>query len=271
LENTKEKQQRILDIEKEKQTIEKDLEMLEKHIKTLENSIIEFSKYDLAYEQRNKELQEAKINEDKTAIKQAEINKEVQFLEQQIKERQEKITKKENIKKTTENLRELEYWISEKFLNLILFTEKQVMFTLKEEFSKLFSKWFSILVSDLLNARLDDTFSPIIEQQDYELDYSFLSGGERTAIALAYRLALNQVINSILSNIKTSNLVILDEPTDGFSASQLDKMRDVLNQLNAEQLILVSHEQKIESFVDHIIRFKKEGGVTEIEGNEKKS
>jgi len=267
LENIKEKQQRILDIEKERQTIQKDLEMLEKHIKTLETSIIEFSKYDIIYTQRDKELQEAKINENKTAIKQAEINKEVQFLEQQIKEKQEKITKKENLKKRTENLRELEFWISEKFLNLILFTEKQVMFTLKEEFSKLFSKWFSILVSDLLNAKLDDTFSPVIEQQDYELDYSFLSGGERTAIALAYRLALNQVINSILSNIKTSNLVILDEPTDGFSASQLDKMRDVLNQLNAEQLILVSHEQKIESFVDHIIRFTKEGGVTKIENN----
>jgi len=267
LENIKEKQQRILDIEKEKQTIQKDLEMLEKHIKTLENSIIELLKYDFIYEERNKELKEAKINENKTAIKQAEINKEVQFLEQQIKEKQEKITKKENLKKRTETLRELEYWISEKFLNLILFTEKQVMFTLKEEFSKLFSKWFSILVSDLLNAKLDDTFSPVIEQQDYELDYAFLSGGERTAIALAYRLALNQVINSILSNIKTSNLVILDEPTDGFSASQLDKMRDVLNQLNVEQLILVSHEQKIESFVDNIIKFVKEDGVTRIEKN----
>jgi exonuclease SbcC len=267
LDNIKEKQQRVLDIEKERQIIQKDLEMLEKHTKTLEISIIEFSKYDIIYGQRNKELQEAKINEDKTAIKQAEINKEVQFLEQQIKERQEKIIKKENIKKKTDNLRELEYWASEKFLNLILFTEKQVMFTLKEEFSNLFSKWFSILVSDLLTAKLDDTFSPVIEQQDYELDYSFLSGGERTAVALAYRLALNQVINSILSNIKTSNLVILDEPTDGFSASQLDKMRDVLNQLNAEQLILVSHEQKIESFVDNIIKFTKEGGITRIERN----
>jgi exonuclease SbcC len=105
----------------------------------------------------------------------------------------------------------------------------------------------------------------VIEQQDYELDYSFLSGGERTAVALAYRLSLNQVINSLLSKIKTRNLVILDEPTDGFSAQQLDKMRDVLNQLNVEQLILVSHEQKIESFVDNIIRFVKEGGVTRIE------
>jgi len=70
------------------------------------------------------------------------------------------------------------------------------MLTLKDEFSRLFSKWFSMLVSETLTAKLDDSFSPIIEQQDYELDYAFLSGGERTAIALAYRLSLNQVINS---------------------------------------------------------------------------
>ena len=139
------------------------------------------------------------------------------------------------------------------------------MLNLKEEFSKLFSKWFSILVSDSLSAKLDDNFSPVIEQQDYELDYSFLSGGERTSVALAYRLSLNQVINSMLSNIKTTNLVILDEPTDGFSEQQLDKMRDVLNQLNIEQLILVSHEQKIESFVDNIVRIRKENGITKVE------
>ena len=42
-------------------------------------------------------------------------------------------------------------------------------------------------------------------------------------------------------------------------------MRDVLNELNVEQLIIVSHDQKIESFVDNIIRLKKEGGVTMVE------
>jgi exonuclease SbcC len=49
-----------------------------------------------------------------------------------------------------------------------------------------------------------------------------------------------------MSKIKTKDLVILDEPTDGFSEQQLDKMRGVLEELNAEQLIIVSHEQKIE-------------------------
>ena len=263
-ENFKEKEQRIIEIEKQKELIEKDKQMLEKHVKVIETSILDYSKYDSIFEKRCNELNEAKAKEESMAIKKAEINKEIQLLEQGIKERQEKIKKKQKIKKKTEKIRELEYWISEKFLDLVLFTEKQVMLTLKEEFSKLFSRWFSILVSESLSAKLDDSFSPIIEQQDYELDYSFLSGGERTAIALAYRLSLNQVINSILSNIKTSNLVILDEPTDGFSAPQLDKIRDVLNQLNTEQLILVSHEQKIEGFVDNIIRFSKEAGITRV-------
>jgi exonuclease SbcC len=68
-----------------------------------------------------------------------------------------------------------------------------------------------------------------------------------------------------LSKIKTKDLVILDEPTDGFSEQQLDKMRGVLEDLNVSQLIIVSHEQKIESFVENVIRFKKENGKSTIE------
>ena len=119
-----------------------------------------------------------------------------------------------------------------------------------------------MLVSEIFNAKIDDNFTPVIEQQDYEIDYNYLSGGERTAVALAYRLALNQVINSLLSKIKTKDIVVLDEPTDGFSSQQLDKMRDVLSQLNVKQLIIVSHEQKIESFVENVIRFRKVNGVS---------
>jgi DNA repair protein SbcC/Rad50 len=265
LDNLKEKEKELDDKKKQLDSMNKDIELLEKHVKTIDSSIIEFSKYDEEYSLRLKELNKAKENETSYAIKKAEISKEIQFLDRQIKEISEDIEKKEKLKISTEKIRELEYWLSKKFLPFVLFTEKQVMLTLKEEFSKLFSKWFAILVSDSLFAKLDENFSPIIEQYDYELDYSFLSGGERTAIALAYRLSLNQVINSLLSHIKTKNLVILDEPTDGFSSQQLSKMRDVLVQLNVEQLILVSHEQKIESFVDNIIKLKKEGRYTEIE------
>lgn len=266
-ENIKDKENRVVEYDKQKESINNDIKMLEKHVKTLDKTISEYSEFDKIYETKQKELTTAKENENSCAIKKAEINKDVQFLETRVKEKKADIEKKESIKTKTEKIRELEFWISKKFLDLVLFTEKQVMITLKEEFSKLFSKWFSILVSESLSAKLDDDFTPLIEQQDYELDYEFLSGGERTAIALAYRLSLNQVLNSLMSHLKTRNLVILDEPTDGFSAQQLDKMRDVLHQLKVEQLIMVSHEQKIEGFVDNIVRIRKEHGITRIDEN----
>ena len=54
-------------------------------------------------------------------------------------------------------------------------------------------------------------------------------------------------------------VLILDEPTDGFSSEQLDKVRDVLDKLNLRQTIIVSHESKIETFVQNVIRITKEG------------
>jgi exonuclease SbcC len=261
IDSFKEKESRMEEIQKQIVGLNEDVLMLQQQILRLNKEIKSYDKYDIIFNERTNDLKEAKDRENKASIRKAEISKEIEFLEEQIKELKERIEKKENMKNDTDKLKGLENWISGRFLEIVLFTEKQVMSTLKHEFSNLFSRWFSNLVSENLTARLEDDFSPIIEQNGFELDYQFLSGGERTAIALAYRLSLNQVINSILSNIKTNNLVILDEPTDGFSTQQLEKMREVLEQLDTEQLILVSHEQKMEDFVDNIIRIEKEAGV----------
>ena len=56
----------------------------------------------------------------------------------------------------------------------------------------------------------------------------------------------------------------MDEPTDGFSDEQLDRVRMVLDELKTEQIIIVSHESKIESFVDRIIRLEKNEHVTKV-------
>ena len=206
------------------------------------------------------------MKEERTAeIKKVELKKEIEFFSSYIGELKTRIEKIREIRQQLSYLVKLEDWLSKKFVPLMSFIEKNVMVKLQAEFSQLFSEWFGMLVTDSFNVRLRDDFTPIIENQDYEIEYAYLSGGERTAIALAYRLALNQVINSLLSKIKTKDLVILDEPTDGFSEQQLDKMRDVLHQLNVGQMIIVSHEQRIEGFVENLIRFKKVDGVSTIE------
>ncbi|MBN2458257.1 AAA family ATPase [Candidatus Woesearchaeota archaeon] len=149
-------------------------------------------------------------------------------------------------------------WLEEYFLNLMVIMEKHIMAQLHREFNELFTEWFRILISDeAINVRLDEQFTPLIEQNGYETELANLSGGEKTSVALAYRLALNKVINDFISHIKTKDIIMLDEPTDGFSDEQLDKVREVLEQINASQVIIVSHEAKIESFVDRIIRVDK--------------
>ncbi|MFH1801222.1 MAG: AAA family ATPase [archaeon] len=259
------KQKQLEEISVSQISLKKDIELLTQHISLLKKSVEELEKTDLLFETKQKEFEESLRQERLAEVKFAELKKEIEFFSRQIEELKEQIRKANEIMNQLKYITELENWISKKFIPLISIVEKNVMTKLKSEFSKLFEEWFSMLVSDSFDVRLSDDFTPVIEHQDYEIDYAYLSGGERTAVALAYRLSLNQVINSLLSKIKTREIVILDEPTDGFSEQQLDKMRDVLQQLNVKQLIIVSHEQKIESFVENVIRLKKENGVSRIE------
>jgi len=265
LQDVEEKKKRLLEIEKTNELTKKDLELLDAHIKLLNNSVFDLNKFDSIFDVKQRQFEDSLKQERNAEIKVAELRKEIEVFSRQIEEFRERIKKTEETKKKIDYLIKIETWLSKDFTSLISTIERNVMIKLKAEFSKLFAKWFSMLVSDVFDVRLDDDFTPIIEHQDYEIDYSYLSGGERTAIALAYRLSLNQVVHSLLSKVKTRDLVILDEPTDGFSEQQLDKMRDILRQMEVKQLIIVSHEQKIESFVENVIRFKKEHGISRVE------
>ena len=264
VQDSEEKKKRLADLKKMNESIQKDIEILKNHLEILSETYFEMGKFNNLFEVKQKEFENALKKERTAEMKVVELKKEIEVFLIRIEEMKERIKKIEGIKKKLDYISALESWLSKEMSYLVSTIEKNIMIKLKHEFSEFFSKWFSMLVPDNFDVRLDDDFTPLVEYQDYELDYSYLSGGERTAIALAYRLSLNQVINSMLSRIKTRGLVILDEPTDGFSEQQLDKMRDVLRQLETEQLIIVSHEQKIESFVENVIKFKKERGISKL-------
>ncbi len=72
-------------------------------------------------------------------------------------------------------------------------------------------------------------------------------------------------MRDLIEEIKTKDLIILDEPTDGFSSEQLDKIRDIINDMDFRQTILVSHEPKVEGFVDNVIQVYKEERRSRIE------
>lgn len=256
---------RIEEIRKIKETLEKDVLLLSSHLDKLKESILEFSKFNNLFKINSEELTKALYKEKNSEIALAELKKEIELRNKEIIQIQKTIEEKEKSKKRLINLLELSDWLSSHFLGVVNFMERNVMIKLRMEFARLFRKWFHILAGESFEVHLDENFTPLIVQGESEMDYTFLSGGERTAVALAYRLALNQTINSMLSNIKTKDIIILDEPTDGFSDLQLDKMRDVLADLNIPQLIIVSHEQKIEGFVENVVRLRKEANISQLD------
>ncbi len=218
-------------------------------------------KYNKEREILNSLLAKQRVIEINIASSRREIDDKEKELLNLMKEIERKNIARENLDK----LNKLKFWLENEFVLLIDAIEKNVMLRIYNDFNSLFQKWSDMLIdNENMRIRLSEEFSPIIEQNGYDIEYEFLSGGEKTAMALAYRLALNQIINNLISDIKTKDLLILDEPTDGFSDEQLDKVRLVLDELKIRQIILVSHEVKIENFVDRIIRLEKKNHVTEI-------
>ncbi|MEA3329482.1 MAG: AAA family ATPase [Nanoarchaeota archaeon] len=255
---------KISSLKKQKTSLKKDIQLLNEQVIRLKQAVIFLKKFENIHILNKTQHLELTQKHRAFELQKAQTEKELEISKIGIETLNLQIIEKQKVKSELNHVNELIDWIEKKFIVTMSLIEKSVMSRLRIEFSRLFSQWFSILVPDTFAVHLDEEFTPIIEQQNFQLDYAFLSGGERTAIALAYRLALNKTINSLLSEIKTRGIVILDEPTDGFSQAQLDKMRDVFSQLDADQLIIVSHDQKIESFVDSVIKLKKVDGVSKI-------
>ena len=251
------------------------IEIREKLLKTIEKIKLdkqdaskEIKKYLGVEKEMDSNKKELVFLQDEEKRCEIEYNRAVEKTENMksiLEEMDLEIEHKEKIKAELLKLQDLKTWLTDYFLKLTETIEKQVMTRVYYEFNELLQTWFNALVDDeTINCRLDDTFTPVIVQNGYEIDVDNLSGGEKTACALAYRLALNKVINDLITNINTKELLILDEPTDGFSSEQLDQMREVLEQLNMKQIIIVSHENKVETFVDQVININKNEHVSEI-------
>jgi DNA repair protein SbcC/Rad50 len=263
---------------KSKQRVMEEIRIKEKSLLELKNEIMTLSE---------------KLNESKSIFQDSErVNIKLKELEsQKLSFENELMNKKENlaVRRTDHdnNIKQMEginkkifdleekldkiiftdqigTWLDQHFIPSIEQIESQVLISIKEEFSKLFQKWFYLLIEvGDIDVEIDEFFTPIVNQNGYRLEVDSLSGGEKTSIALAYRLALNEIIRRMI--MLDDNLLILDEPTDGFSKEQLIQIKHVLEELSASQVIVVSHEKELEGFVETIFRVVKESEKSQVE------
>jgi exonuclease SbcC len=118
-----------------------------------------------------------------------------------------------------------------------------------------------------LTAKIDETYTPVVQSEEgYQRDTSYISGGERTLLAFAYRLGLGQLI----MQSRTGHglyILFLDEPTEslGREDGSIDRLAEAISRLKAiEQIIAVTHSEAFAEKAEHVIRVEKENNVSRV-------
>ncbi|WP_449461723.1 SMC family ATPase [Tardisphaera miroshnichenkoae] len=246
-----------------------DMKTKEEQLKVLKEQLGEaLSKRDAALSAANiaKEAYEAaeeRLGEKLSAYR--SLNAKRADLKDRIALLSREVDDKRDARARASEAREVVDWLKDLFIPLVIEIEQEVLARLNQEFQDKFSAFFSVLIGDpQKKVYTDEEFSPKMEHGGIEMDIDEgPSGGERSSMALAYRLALNEVAREVAG--LSVDLIILDEPTDGFSSEQLSRFRELIDALNARQVIVVSHEKELESAADRIIVTSKEGEASSVQ------
>jgi len=193
-----------------------------------------------------------------------------------LKERQDLLTARlQSLEKRLEEIKAVELELNKvvRFLNVL------------ERIRKLYSK-------DGLQRRIRAVARPLIESytrslflmfgldyddlkinEDYEVtligaggeqSIDSISGGERTALALALRLSLARALTG-----STLEFMMLDEPTVNMDESRRRELIRMLKRISEgegviPQLIIVTHDHEIEEAADSVYLVKKEDGISKV-------
>lgn len=118
-----------------------------------------------------------------------------------------------------------------------------------------------------LMAKIDETYTPIVQSEEgYERYTSYISGGERTLLAFAYRLGLGRLIMQSRTGHELY-ILFLDEPTEslGREDGSIDRLAEAISRLKAiEQIIAVTHSEAFAEKAEHVIRVEKENNVSRV-------
>ena len=249
--------------EEEIKELSKRIEELKEKIELSRKAAEEYNIKKKEYEKIDNELKKLMEKRRNLELEKTRIISNIEKYDLEISNTQQEINKiKEKVNKGRK-LMEYITWIEECFIPALEKIELVIFRNANREFNDEFSRFFSYMVEDpTKSVMIDEDFTPIVMQESYEHEISNLSGGERTALALAFRLALNKIVQK-RAGIE-GGLLILDEPTDGFSKDQIGKIGDLIRELKLDQVIIVSHERELEGSADYIFRVRKENGKSKI-------
>ena len=196
-------------------------------------------------------------------VRKAEAETRRKERESRIRELEGELARKRQYEQEADRVARIARWLNGPFRECTMELERQTMAQGLRMFDQEFRRFFGSLMEDSsLRAGIDSEFTPFVETMGSRDPPEALSGGERTALALSFRLALARLVRRE-ERLKLSTL-ILDEPTDGFSREQLERLADLLRTLDLPQIVLISHEAELASVASTVVRVEKVDGVSRL-------
>ncbi len=264
LEKYHDEYQRLLEMESEINKIKEEYSEIENEIVEINEKILNIENeikkvgYD---ENMHKEIEEKYHEIDKKLMQKKtlfdEQNRKISELKENLSRESRNYQELLKFEKEKENLENFLIWMDKIFKPLVENLRELRIQKIRIELTKKLREWIDVLLPERSwDVDLLDDFSPVVYIDGYRVSYESLSGGESTALAFSYRLALNSMLKEF-HNLET-NFLLLDEPTDGFSEAEISNMNGVFEKINTDQIIIVSHEKELENFADHTISIKKE-------------
>lgn len=123
--------------------------------------------------------------------------------------------------------------------------------------TKEFFEKFNFEYSDLL---LKDDYDIVLYGPEGEVKLDMISGGEKIAVALALRLGITQAMAQ--GSIET---ILLDEPTIHLDEGRKNDLIGLIREMSViPQMIIVTHDDALESAADYIYKVKKENGISSV-------
>lgn len=228
---------------------------------------VEFN-YRITQKIKDQEEKEITIEKKKTQMVQkiSHLKTKVEYLEKEQEELKTKLNKKKSLENEVKNIEFKREFLQHDVVEICKILEETLFVEIHTDLSKILLHYFKELIEEQdIDIMIREDFSVIVEQNGYEVEVEQLSGGEKSALALSYRLALKEVIEKHFRDETALDYIILDEPTDGFSRNQIQKFASILQNSDFKQIFLVSHDSNLLSSGEYVYAIEKENHVSTIE------
>ena len=122
------------------------------------------------------------------------------------------------------------------------------------------------LISQMTNGRFvevlvhEDFSTSVVKDDGEEYSVSELSGGEKSIVALALRIAIGSLITG-----ENAGLLWLDEVLPAQDAERRDAILNVLRSLPIQQVVMINHTHEAEDVVDRVVKISYDGTGSTIE------